>query len=234
MFYKIISIFIFITFTFVFFIFGLIFILITLLLPNKYMYSYLNSFCYLVLCSLGAIPKTNQPFPEGQQFIVMFNHSSFIDAFIFGYSVKGKLTGVIAKENLKYPLFGYLCRRFNAIAIDRKNKKSALESMKNAERTIKQGYSIGILPEGTRTVSGKMGPLKKGGFHMAINTRIPILPVGIVGAYNYKPKNRWWFKPQIININYGTPIHPNTYNKLGIEGLMREVSLQLKTLSEEK
>ena len=234
MFNKIITIFVFIEFAFIFFIFGMIFILVSLLLPNKYMYYYLNSFCYLVLCSLGAFPKKNHPFPTNQQYIVMFNHSSFIDAFIFGYSVKGKLTGVIAQENLKYPLFGYLCKRFNAIAIDRKNKIKALEAMKNAEQIINQGYNIGILPEGTRTTTGKMGPLKKGGFHMAINTKTPILPVGIVGAYSYKPKNRWWIKPQTIKINYGTPIEPNKYNDLGMDGLIEEVNKQLKKLSEEK
>ena len=65
-----------------------------------------------------------------------------------------------------------------------------IKGIKKAEEVIKEGYHIGIHPEGTRTLHGKMNPLKKGGFHMAINTKVKILPIIIRGLYDIKPKTR--------------------------------------------
>ena len=68
---------------------------------------------------------------------------------------------------------------------------------------------------------------------MAINTKTSIIPVGISGAFNFKPKNRWWFKPGPITINIGDPIHHDEYMRLGINGLSGRVKEKLKYLSGE-
>ena len=94
-----------------------------------------------------------------------------------------------------------------------------------------RGIHIGILPEGTRTIDGNIGTLKKGGFHMAINTGTPIIPVGVSGAFNFKPKNRWWFRPGPISINIGDTISPNIYSDLGVDGLKNMVARSLNKLS---
>ena len=117
--------------------------------------------------------------------------------------------------------------------IDRKNKKLAIQSIRKAEDVLGGGVHIGILPEGSRTVTGKMGNLKRGGFHMAINSGTSIIPVGISGAFSFKPKNRWWIKPGLIKINIGSPIHHREYAALGIEGLSSRVEQKLKYLSGE-
>ena len=89
------------------------------------------------------------------------------------------------------------------------------------------------MPEGSRTITGKMGPLKKGGFHMALNTDTPIIPVGISGAFSVKPKNRWWFRPGLVTINIGEPIYCDRYSTLGVDGLLKQVESQIKHLSGE-
>ena len=98
-------------------------------------------------------------------------------------------------------------------------------------KILKKGVHIGILPEGTRTVDGNVGDMKKGGFHMAINAGISIIPVGVSGAFNFKPKNRWWFRPGPITINIGDAINPNIYRELGLDGLKNKVGQTLQTLS---
>jgi 1-acyl-sn-glycerol-3-phosphate acyltransferase len=162
------------------------------------------------------------------------NHSSFLDVFIFPLIPKGRYTGLTAARNFKIPVFSTLIRRIQAIPIERKNLKAAIESIKKAEQVLKQNIHIGILPEGTRTLNGKIGPLKKGGFHMAINTATPIIPVGVSGAFSVKPKNRWWFRPGRITINIGDAINPKAYNNLGIDGLINKVEYALKILSGDK
>jgi len=190
-------------------------------------------FCRLILVSLGVRPKIVGLFPKEGTFIIMMNHSCFLDAFLFPLVPRGAYTGITAVENFKYPIFSSLIRRLKAIPIDRKNTRLAIESIKKAEGVLKEGIHIGILPEGSRTISGKMKSLKKGGFHMAVNTKTSIVPVGISGAFRFKPKTRWWLRPGVITINIGEPVNHKEYENLGIDGLLKRVELQLKILSGE-
>ena len=68
---------------------------------------------------------------------------------------------------------------------------------------------------------------------MAINTNTPIIPVGVSGAFKFKPKNRWWMKPGLVTINIGNPISVDDYIKLGVDGLSIKVEQLLKSLSGE-
>ena len=190
-------------------------------------------FCRLIMLSFGACPKIVGSFPKEGTFIIMMNHSSFLDVFLFPLVPRGAYTGVTAVENFKYPVFSSLLRRLNAIPIERKNRLQAIQSIEIAEGVLKRGVHIGLLPEGSRTTTGKMLPLKKGGFHMALNTGVSILPVGVSGAFTFKPKNRWWLKPGPITINIGEPVHYEEYLNLGVDGLLNRVESILKKLSGE-
>ena len=68
---------------------------------------------------------------------------------------------------------------------------------------------------------------------MAINTRTSIVPVGISGAFRFKPKTRWWLRPGTITINIGEPVNHVEYENLGIDGLLKRVESNLKKLSGE-
>ena len=179
-------------------------------------------------------PKIKGAFPEDGTYIIMMNHSSFLDVFIFPLIPRGQYTGVTATKNFRIPVFSTLIRRVQAIPIERNNLRAAIESINRAEEVLTQNIHIGILPEGTRTLNGRLGPLKKGGFHMAINTKTPIVPVGVSGAFNFKPKNRWWIRPTPITISVGDTIKANAYDELGIDGLKNVVEEKLKLLSGEQ
>ena len=68
---------------------------------------------------------------------------------------------------------------------------------------------------------------------MAVNTRTSIVPIGISGAFRFKPKTRWWLRPGAITINIGKPINHEEYGNLGVDGLLKRVELKLKILSGE-
>ena len=187
----------------------------------------------MILLSFGVFPKIIGSFPKEGTFIIMMNHSSFLDVFLFPLIPRGAYTGLTAVENFKYPVFSSLIRRLKAIPIERNNIQQAIQSIERAQDVLGEGVHIGILPEGTRTITGKMLPLKKGGFHMAVNTRTSIVPVGISGAFLCKPKNRWWLKPGFITINIGELINYEEFDNLGIDGLLRRVESKLKYLSGE-
>ena len=196
-------------------------------------YRSVKTCCRFMLFSLLLWPKIKGQFPAMGTYIIMMNHSSFIDVFIFPLIPRGPWTGITAAENFKIPLFSTIINRIQAIPIDRKNRETAIKSIKKAELVLKQDIHIGILPEGTRTINGKIQKFKKGGFHMAINTNTAIIPVGISGAYNFKPKNRWWMKPGSISINIGNPTNVSEYSELGVDGLKNKVEQAIKELSGE-
>jgi len=133
-------------------------------------------------------------FPVQGPYILMHNHSSFLDMFFLPMVIKGKYTGVIAAKNFKLPIM-----RSGSLA-------NALNSIKIAEQRIKEGFHVAILPEGTRTLTGKLLPFKKGGFHMALNTKTKILPVIIKGLYQIKPRNRWNIKTGLATMIISQPI----------------------------
>ena len=204
-FYKLISIILYIV-CFPVFLFSSFFLIIISFLHFPLFFKADKYYCRLIMFSFGVRARIVGSFPKRGTFIIMMNHSSFLDAFLFPLVPRGAYTGITAVENFKYPVFSSLIRRLKAIPIERKNTRLAIESIKKAESVLKGGVHIGILPEGSRTITGKMRPLKKGGFHMAINTNTPIIPVGISGAFSFKPKNRWWLKPGVITINIGENI----------------------------
>jgi len=230
--YKLLSVVSFVLF-FPVFIFSSIVLIIASFVYLPLFYILDKFFCRLIMSTFFIFPKIVGSFPSDGTYIIMMNHSSFIDAFLFPLIPRGFYSGITAVKNLKIPVFSALLRRIQAIPIERRNLQSAINSIKRAERVLSQGIHIGILPEGTRTLNGVLGPLKKGGFHMAINTTTPILPVGISGAFSFKPKNRWWIKPCTIRVNIGEIINTNKYENLGLEGLRALVEKRIKQLSGE-
>ena len=112
--------------------------------------------------------------------------------------IKGKYTGIIAAKNFKIPIIGLLLNRMKGIPIERSNKTHAIKGIEVAQERLKEGYHIAIFPEGTRTITGKLSKLKKGGFHMAKNAKAKILPIIVKGLYEIKPKTRWTINTDIV------------------------------------
>ena len=143
---------------------------------------------------------------------------------IYGNSIQ-TFSEMIVDKAIIYNETKTICRHF----LD--NNKSAIQSILNAENYMKNsGYSVVILPEGTRTLDGELQKFKKGGFHMAKNTNMSIVPIVSYGAYNYKPKNRFILKPGVIKVSVGKPI---ITNDLSVEELRDQTYSQMKKLIEE-
>ena len=188
----------------------------------------------IMLYSFGIRTNIYGCFPKNTQYIVMMNHSSFLDMFLYPLIVSGKWTGITAKENFKYPLLSTVLKKMNAIPIKRTNKIGAIKTIKIAEEKIKEGYHIGIMPEGARTLDGRLLPFKKGGFHMALNTKTPILPIGVSGAFMAKPRNRWWIRPGNVIMKIGQPIEVDKFNKNNIDSLIQTVKNKIIDLSSDR
>lgn len=124
--------------------------------------------------------------------VVVANHQSFVDIpLILGY-VDLNL-GFVAKEEIrKWGIFNLWMDRAQCVFLDRSNSKKALDSFKKAIEFIKNGKSICIFPEGTRTKDGTIGEFKKGSFKLALEPKVKILPVTIDGTFFIMNKNNFF------------------------------------------
>ncbi|WP_448382676.1 lysophospholipid acyltransferase family protein [Desulfosoma sp.] len=134
------------------------------------------------------------------------NHQSWFDIF----AILGKLPVQfrwLAKEELfRIPIMGHAMRLIGYVPIDRSDRKKAFQSLEEASQRVREGTSVVIFPEGTRSRDGVIQPFKKGGIILAIKSGQPIVPVSLSGSYKILPKGGRLVRPGRIRMTIGTPI----------------------------
>lgn len=120
---------------------------------------------------------------KNKVYVIVCNHQSLLDIAVL-YSVHLHFKWVAKKELAKVPVIGWNLYLNRYMLIDRKSfsgsKKMLIDGMKN----LKMGNSLMIFPEGTRSETGKIGRFKDGAFSLALNAKVPILPVVVEGTRN--------------------------------------------------
>ncbi|MDE6609406.1 MAG: 1-acyl-sn-glycerol-3-phosphate acyltransferase, partial [Muribaculaceae bacterium] len=120
---------------------------------------------------------------SGTSYVFVANHQSAYDIFtIYGY-LNHNFKWMMKKSLEKIPLVGYSCKRSGHIMVDRSTPQAIRQTIENAERQLKDGMSLVVFPEGSRTLTGKTGRFKRGAFMLASEFNLPIVPVTIDGAY---------------------------------------------------
>lgn len=164
-------------------------------------------------------------------YIFMSNHLSHLDTPAFMKKLPFKIRFFVKKELLNIPIFGQAIYMGKHIIIDRKNTESAKRSINDAKKRIKKmGLSILVFPEGTRSKTGKLGEFKKGGFVLAIETGIPIVPIAIEGSFALLPTHTLLIKSGSINIKVGSPIPVDGYTLEQKQELMDRVRSAIEGL----
>jgi 1-acyl-sn-glycerol-3-phosphate acyltransferase len=145
--------------------------------------------------------------PRGR-YIVMMNHVNFFDSFVFYSRFPGLARGIEEESHFRWPFYGWMLRRVGMIPISRKDPARAREGLARAAALVRErpGYSIIILPEGTRTRDGNLGPFKRGGFHLALETGLDILPLVQTGAYRINRKGSLLVRPGKVDLAVLPPI----------------------------
>ncbi len=113
---------------------------------------------------------------------------------------------LVKKELFKIPLLGFAMKTAGYVPIDRSGGRAAVRSMKEAAARIREGASIVVFPEGTRTLDGKLQPFKEGGFMLAVKSGCPVVPVAIRGSYNILRKGSFIAKPGDVEVIVGSPM----------------------------
>jgi len=165
-----------------------------------------------------------------QTYLFMSNHVSLFDIPLLAAYIPIFVRAVEALRQFKWPVYGWAIRRLGNIPIDRKNIHASIRSIKKTEQVLRNGTSIAILPEGHRTLDGKLRPFKKLPFHLAKQARVPIIPIGLSGLFQLKSRDSYVIRPRPITIRFGKPVTPDTIEKLSKEELNSFIHDQISAL----
>jgi len=142
----------------------------------------------------------------GRPYVFMANHASMVDIWAVFVTIPASFRFIAKKQLSRIPLFGWAMSAGRFIFIDRQNALAARRSMDEAARRIRSGQSVVIFPEGTRTRTGGLLPFKKGGFHLAIDSGVPIVPVAIRGSGAVMPPGSPLIRKGTVTLEVDEPI----------------------------
>ncbi len=155
--------------------------------------------------------------------ILMANHESYLDVPALIASCPVPLRFVARKEVFKAPIMGAAMWATGQISIDRSDRTKAIESLRRAAKQVSSGRTVLLFPEGTRSSDGELGTFKKGGFMLALEAGVPIVPIGLAGTRGLVPRGTWMYSRSRVAIVVGEPIPTAGMSVEDREGLMQTV-----------
>lgn len=142
---------------------------------------------------LFGIPVTvegREHLKPGQSYIFICNHQGAYDIFLV-YGYLGVPFKWMMKQSLrKIPFVGFACEKAGFTFVDKSSPRALAQTMLHARKSLTDGASMVIFPEGARTHTGKMGEFKRGAFQLASQFKLPICPITIDGAFDVLPRDK--------------------------------------------
>jgi 1-acyl-sn-glycerol-3-phosphate acyltransferase len=160
--------------------------------------------------------------PKGP-YIFMANHQSNFDIPVLLSALPFQFRWLAKAELFKIPIFGRGMRGAGYISIDRSDRKSAFHSLDRAAQSIRNGSSVVIFPEGTRSPDGQMLSFKKGGFVLAVDAGVPIIPMIIRGTLEIMPKGSFLIRTHRVHIEVLPAIDSSLFTRKTKDQLLEQV-----------
>ena len=162
--------------------------------------------CWILFIRVKVIGREN--IDKKTSYIFVANHQGAFDIFaIYGF-LNHNFKWLMKKSLEKIFMVGAACRHANHIFVDDSSVATIKETIAKAENTLKDGMSLVIFPEGSRTWDGKMIPFKRGAFMLASEFNLPVVPLTIEGSFDRMPRFTYNTTPGKIVIRIHKPIEP--------------------------
>ncbi|HYP52299.1 MAG TPA: lysophospholipid acyltransferase family protein [Pyrinomonadaceae bacterium] len=159
----------------------------------------------------------------GASYVFLSTHQSWMDIPVMLGYLPSQLRIAAKKEVFKIPFLGWHMRRAGHIPVDRGSTAEAVASLQRACSGIRDGVCAFIYPEGTRSRDGALQPFKKGGFKMAVQAGVPVVPVTILGTRQVLPRDSVVFRPGPVEMFVGAPIDTAGMTDSDVPALMERV-----------
>jgi 1-acyl-sn-glycerol-3-phosphate acyltransferase len=153
------------------------------------------------------------------------NHTSLMDTPLVFRSLPFQFR-ILAKQSLwKWPFIGWHLQRSGQIPVDEESSSGSVAGLNRAIRALKSGMPLFIFPEGGRTSDGAMKEFMRGPAYIAIRSRVPLVPIALIGTYELLPIHTHHFRPRPVKLIFGLPIDPAGYTIRQTE----ELTVRLRT-----
>jgi 1-acyl-sn-glycerol-3-phosphate acyltransferase len=163
-------------------------------------------------------------------YVIIPNHQSLYDIFLLYGWLGIDIKWIMKKELRKLPGVGFGSAKVGHIFLDRSNQRAAMESLNEAKKKLVDGTSVVIFPEGTRSPSGKLLPFKRGAFKLALDLKLPILPVTINGTRNIMPaKSITNILPGKASLTIHPPLDISGYSENDMKTLVNDVKAVIES-----
>ena len=127
-------------------------------------------------------------------------------------ALPGRTSVLVKKELFRIPILGRAMRMASLVPVDRSNREAAIESIGRAAEVVKSGIHMTVFPEGTRSRDGRLLPFKKGPFHLAMDSGIPIVPITVLDTFQMMPKGSRFIQGGTARLVFHQPIDPGRFN----------------------
>jgi 1-acyl-sn-glycerol-3-phosphate acyltransferase len=188
--------------------------------------------CRLILrCALIRVRVRGRGHIRSERpYLFIANHVNIFDVLVlYGY-IPNYFRGIELDEHFRWFFYGPIIRRLGMIPISQTSGRSALKSLKHAQAALADGSSILILPEGGRTLDGRLQPFKRGSFVLAKNARVDIVPLAMVGAFEIYRKGGRLIRPGKMTLRFGEPIAYSAIRNLELAQLQAHVRARMLEL----
>lgn len=156
--------------------------------------------------------------------VIVSNHQTILDAFVMMSKSPNGTVPVAKKSILFVPIFGIVCWLYGTIFINRSKLSKAIKKMTKASiRMREEKTSVWIFPEGTRYQNNKIGPFKKGAFHLAVQAQVPIVPVVLENCRHVIDVPNKRFEGGMIRVKALKPVSTEGLSSDDVDDLMRDV-----------
>lgn len=163
-----------------------------------------------------------------KSYIFVINHTSFMDAPAIPLAIPIQLRALGKKELSKIPVFGWVVGRV-AVWVDRSSQESRAKSIQKLIKTLNQGISIMVAPEGTRNNSDQpLLPFFNGPFRLALETGTPIMPLVIHNAKKLMPKGQLGIRPGTIHSYFLPEVPTAELSERDLQALKQQVFNMMK------
>lgn len=139
--------------------------------------------------------------------IYVSNHTSYLDIFFGIWAAPLGTIGTAKKETVYVPFFGQLYAVSGNVLVDRDDRRAAVAALRTIVGLMQShGFGVLIWPEGTRSLDGRLQPFKRGFAHVALATRLPVVPIVVSGAHRCWPKGAALTFPARVDVRILDPI----------------------------
>ena len=186
----------------------------------------------LLAASMVRVEESADPTLEpGRSYVFLSNHQSLYDIPVLLATSPGQIRMLAKRGLFKVPLLGWALWAGDFIPVDRADRSTARQTFASAAERLREGTSVLMFPEGTRSLTDTLLPFQRGGFLLALKSGLPIVPVGIRGTRAIRQRGGLRIHPGTAVVAYGAPIETADLGLRGKRELMDEVRRQVAALA---